>query len=159
VQIGKDTVVSLTYELIGSDGALIEKTDQPISYLHGGYDGIFPLVERALDGQQAGYACRVALPQEDAFGEYDAELVRTEPRGAFPANVKAGMQFEGSADESGETRVYTVTDVTDDTVVVDGNHPLAGRDLVFSCKVTDVRAARKEELAHGHVHGPGGHHH
>jgi FKBP-type peptidyl-prolyl cis-trans isomerase SlyD len=159
VQIGKNTVVSLTYELLGSDGALIEKTDQPISYLHGGYDGIFPRVEQALDGQQTGYACRVQLEPDDAFGEYEAELVRVEPRGAFPANVKAGMQFEGSAEESGDTRIYTVTEVTEDKVVVDGNHPLAGRSLVFACTVTAVRAAKNEELTHGHVHGPGGHHH
>ena len=159
MEIGKNTVVSLTYELLGADGALIEKADQPISYLHGGYDGIFPRVEQALDGQQAGYACRVQLGPEDAFGEYEADLVRVESRAAFPANVKAGMQFEGSAEESGDTRIYTVTEVTEEKVVVDGNHPLAGRSLVFACTVTGVRAAKKEELTHGHVHGPGGHHH
>jgi FKBP-type peptidyl-prolyl cis-trans isomerase SlyD len=69
------------------------------------------------------------------------------------------MQFEGSGEESGESRIYTVTDITADKVVVDGNHPLAGRALVFACTVTDVREASNEELTHGHVHGPGGHHH
>jgi len=159
VRISKDTVVSLTYELFGADGALIEKTDRPISYLHGGYDGIFPQVEKTLDGKQEGDACRVALDLEHAFGAYEADLVRVEPRERFPANVTAGMQFEGSPEGSSETRIYTVTEVTGDKVVVDGNHPLASRSLIFACTVTGVRAANREELTHGHVHGPGGHHH
>ena len=158
MQIAKNTVVSLTYKLTGTDGNLIEETEQPISYLHGGYQGIFPGVEKALDGQQSGYRCDVKLEPEDAFGEYEAGLVRVEARNLFPPNVKVGMQFEGSA-ESGETRVYTVTDIADDKIVVDGNHPLAGQAVVFSCVVTDVRPASAEEVTHGHVHGPHGHHH
>ncbi len=159
MQIAKNTVVSLTYELFGADGNLIERTERPVSYLHGGYDGIFPRVEQALEGKDVGYECRVKLAPDDAFGEYDADLVRMESRELFPANVNVGMQFEGSADEAEESHIYTVTDVTDDKVVVDGNHPLAGRSLVFACTVTDVRAANQEELTHGHVHGPEGHHH
>jgi FKBP-type peptidyl-prolyl cis-trans isomerase SlyD len=159
VQIGKNTVVSLTYQLTGADGNLIEQTREPVSYLHGGYDGIFPLVEEALEGKQAGYACEVRLLPEDAFGEYEEELVRVEPRRLFPPNLKVGMQFEGSSEESGESRVYTVTDIAEDKVVVDGNHPLAGQTVLFSCTVTEVRVASSEELSHGHVHGPHGHHH
>jgi len=159
LQIAKDTVVSLTYQLIATDGKLIERTEQPISYLHGGYHGIFPRVEAALDGKAAGHTCEVRLEPDDAFGEYEAELVRVEPRKLFPPNLKAGMQFEANSDASGETRVYTVTDVAEDKVVVDGNHPLAGQTLVFSCQVTEVRAASAEELAHGHVHGAHGHQH
>jgi FKBP-type peptidyl-prolyl cis-trans isomerase SlyD len=159
VPIAKNSVVSLSYELFGDDGDLIERTQSPVSYLHGGYDGIFPLVEQALDGKDVGYECRVKLAPDDAFGEYDADLVRMESREMFPSNVNVGMQFEGSEDDSAEGRIYTVTDVTDEKVVVDGNHPLAGRSLVFACTVTAVRPASKEELTHGHVHGPGGHHH
>jgi FKBP-type peptidyl-prolyl cis-trans isomerase SlyD len=159
LQITKNTVVSLTYQLIGADGKLIEQTEEAISYLHGGYEGIFPLVEQELEGKEAGFACEVRLVPDDAFGEYEADLVRVEPRKLFPPNLRVGMQFEGSADDSGETRIYTVTDVADDKVVVDGNHPLAGQTVVFSCVVTQVRAASSEELTHGHVHGPGGHHH
>lgn len=159
MQIAKDTVVSLTYQLRAKDGQVIEGTENPISYLHGGYHGIFPPVETALEGQQSGYACEVALEPEQAFGEYDADLVRVEARKLFPPNVKVGMQFEGSSDQTGETRIYTVTEIADDKVVVDGNHPLAGQSLVFACKVTDVRVASAEELSHGHVHGPDGHHH
>jgi FKBP-type peptidyl-prolyl cis-trans isomerase SlyD len=159
VQIAKNTVVSLTYELLAAGGELIEKTDEPVSYLHGGHHGIFQRVEQALEGKKAGYACRVQLEPDDAFGRYEATLVRVEPRGEFPAGVKVGMQFDGSGEDSGEGRVYTVTSVTDEGVTVDGNHPLAGKTLVFSCLVTDVRVASREELAHGHVHGAGGHHH
>jgi FKBP-type peptidyl-prolyl cis-trans isomerase SlyD len=159
VSIAKNSVVSLNYELFGDDGGLIERTERPVSYLHGGYDGIFPLVEEALEGKEVGYECRVSLSPDDAFGEYDADLVRMESRELFPANVNVGMQFEGSPDESEESRIYTVTDVTDEKVMVDGNHPLAGRSLVFACTVTAVRPASSEELTHGHVHGPEGHHH
>ena len=159
MQISKDTVVSLHYELLGAEGRTIEKTDKPISYLHGGYDGIFPLVEVALEGKEAGFSCEVKLEPDDAFGNYESALVRVEPRNLFPAAIKVGMQFEGSAEESGETRIYTVTAIAPDKVTVDGNHPLAGQTLVFSCKVTEVRAASGEELTHGHVHGAGGHHH
>ncbi len=159
MQVAKNTVVSLNYELADADGKLIEKTDAPIEYLHGGYDGIFPLVEKALAGKSAGESCRVRLEPDDAFGEYDAGLVHLEARSKFPDNIKVGMQFEGRGVESGSTLIYTVTDIAADKVVVDGNHPLAGKALDFICTVAAVRAATQEELSHGHVHGDGGHHH
>lgn len=159
MQIARDHVVALDYELHDADGSLIEKTERPIEYLHGGYDGIFPTVEKALDGKAVGDRCTVRLNPEDAFGEYDAQLVQVEPRSKFPDSIKVGMQFEGHAEGSQEMRVYTVTDVAADKVVVDGNHPLAGRVLDFSCVVAGVRSATAEEMSHGHVHGPHGHHH
>ena len=159
MQIGKDTVVELSYELTDADGKLIERTEDPIEYLHGGYDGIFPLVEQALAGKSVGDSCRVRLEPDDAFGEYDAELMHLEPRSKFPPDVAVGMRFEGRGVESGTKLVYTVTDVAEDKVVVDGNHPLAGRTLQFTCTVTAVRAATAEEIAHGHVHGAHDHHH
>ncbi|MBU0621502.1 MAG: peptidylprolyl isomerase [Gammaproteobacteria bacterium] len=161
MKIAKNAVVSLTYELSDASGALIEKTSEPISYLHGGYDGIFPLVEEALDGKDEGDKFSVAMEADDAFGEYEHDLVRVEPRNMFPADVAVGMQFEGGAegDEDEDFMLYTVTEVTDDEVTVDGNHPLAGKALNFSGVITGVRAASAEELSHGHVHGDGGHHH
>lgn len=159
MQVGKNTVVGLTYELTDTDGKVIERTDGPIEYLHGGYDGIFPLVEQALAGKSVGDSCRVRLEPEDAFGEYDSGLMHLEPRSKFPADVAVGMRFEGRGAESGTTLVYTVTEIAEDKVVVDGNHPLAGRALDFSCTVTAVRAATREELEHGHVHGAHDHHH
>lgn len=161
MKIEKNAVVSLTYELSDASGALIEKTADPISYLHGGYDGIFPAVEEALHGKSVGDKFSVSMEPDDAFGEYEHDLVRVEPRDMFPKDVAVGMQFEGGSDddEDEDFMLYTVTEVSDDEVTVDGNHPLAGKSLVFSGTVTDVRAASAEELAHGHVHGDGGHHH
>ncbi len=159
MQIDDDTVVSMNYSLKNAEEELLEASDAPVSYLHGGYQGIFPAVEEVLQGKQPGDSCEVRLEPEDAFGEYDAALVRVESRGSFPGNLEVGMQFEGDVEGSDESRVYTVTDIVDDKVVVDANHPLAGQSLIFSCTVIDVRPATEEEITHGHVHGPHGHHH
>lgn len=161
MKIAKDTVVSLRYELFDSEGELLEKVEEPVSYLHGGYDGIFPLVEENLHGKNVGDQCSVTLQPDDAFGEYDHQLVEVEARNAFPEEVAVGMQFEGAPDNSEEEDflLYTVVDVTDDEVTVDGNHPLAGKTLSFNCTVTGVRQATAEELEHGHVHDEGGHLH
>jgi FKBP-type peptidyl-prolyl cis-trans isomerase SlyD len=159
MNVAHNTVVSLAYELYDADGALIEKATEPLVYLHGGYSGIFPLVEQALDGKAVGETCQVRLTPADAFGEYDAELVRVEARDKFPAEVTVGMQFQGESSNPGETIVYTVTDIAEGKVVVDGNHPLAGQTLNFECTIAAVRAATQEELSHGHVHGAHGHHH
>jgi len=161
MKIAKNAVVSLTYQLADADGTVIEKTGDPISYLHGGYDGIFPTVEEALEGKNIGDTFSVSMEPDDAFGEYEHDLVRVEPRDMFPKEVAVGMQFEGGAegDDDEDFMLYTVTEVTADEVTVDGNHPLAGKSLVFSGTITAVRAASAEELTHGHVHGEGGHHH
>ncbi|HQT81933.1 MAG: peptidylprolyl isomerase [Ferrovum sp. 37-45-19] len=161
MQICKDSVVTLSYTLTDADGTLLEQSDPSISYLHGGYDGIFPIVEEALEGQEVGYECTITMSPDEAFGEYDESLQRMEPRHLFPQHVKVGMQFEGQpegADED-ETVLYTVTEVTEDKVMVDGNHPLVGKTLTINCKVEGVRVASEEELTHGHVHGEHGHHH
>jgi FKBP-type peptidyl-prolyl cis-trans isomerase SlyD len=101
----------------------------------------------------------VTLEPEDAFGEYDAELLRVEPRSQFPQTLEVGMQFEGvPGDKAEETRIYTITDIAGESVVVDANHPLAGERLWFKCAVKDVRRATEEELRHGHVHGDHGVH-
>jgi FKBP-type peptidyl-prolyl cis-trans isomerase SlyD len=159
MQIADNTVVSLHYELLDSKGELIEKTEAPIEYLHGGYDGIFSLVEQALQGKNVGEVCDVYLQPADAFGEYDASLVRIEPLARLPPKIEVGMRFEGEAEGSEEALIYTVTDIADKKAVVDGNHPLAGMVLCFHCTVEAVRAATAEEIEHGHVHGAHGHHH
>lgn len=161
MKIAKDTVVSLNYELFDSSGELLERVEEQISYLHGGYDGIFPLVEEALHGKGVGEKISVTMQPDDAFGEYDHNLVEVESRSSFPKEVSVGMQFEGAPEASDEEDfiLFTVVDVTDDEVTVDGNHPLAGKTLTFNCTVTGVRPATAEELEHGHVHEPGGHVH
>ena len=161
MRIAKDTVVSLRYELFDSEGELLEKVDDPVSYLHGGYDGIFPLVEEALHDKSVGEQCCVTMQPDDAFGEYDHELVEVEARNAFPKEVAVGMQFEGGPENADDDDflLFTVVEVTDDEVTVDANHPLAGKTLVFNCTVTGVRAATADELEHGHVHENGGYVH
>ena len=161
MEVAKDMVVTVSYELKDRQGNVLEKPGSILSYLHGGYDGIFPLVEEALHGKSAGEECFVQLEPDDAFGEYDETLLRVEPRDIFPKAVAVGMQFEGGAEEGDEDDyiLYTVTDVTDDKVVVDGNHPLAGMALDFAGRILEVREATTEELTHGHVHGDHGHQH
>jgi FKBP-type peptidyl-prolyl cis-trans isomerase SlyD len=159
MRIEKDMVVSLSYELSDSAGKVMEKPSSPISYLHGGYDGIFPMVEEKLHNREVGYSCSVYMEPENTFGEYDSQLVRVEPRDAFPDDVVVGMQFEGGEEGSDEVLIFTITDIAEDKVVVDGNHPLAGMTLRFDCTVTEVRPATAEELSHGHAHGAHGHAH
>ena len=159
MQIAMNTVVSITYELSDVDGNILESTSEPVTYLHGGYDNIFPKVEEELHGKKVGDTLTLALEPADAFGDYDEELVQIEPMSAIPTDkLEVGMQFEGE-DPTGDVVLYTITDIGDGKVVVDGNHPWAGERVNFKCTVTDVRTATKEEINHGHVHGPGGHHH
>lgn len=161
MNIAKDTVVSLTYRLTTLSGDLLEEADldSPALYLHGGYDGIFPKVEAGLEGQTVGAELDLVLEPDDAFGEYDADLVRVESADLFPEEVHVGMQLEGASEDGHHVMLYTVTDIADGKVVVDGNHPLAGQSLRLQCRVHEVRAASAEEVEHGHVHGPHGHHH
>ena len=159
MQIAKNTIVTVTYQLSNLAGEKLEDGSEAVSYLHGGYDGIFPTVEEALEGKKIGDDLEIIMEPEYAFGEYEAELIRSEPRHLFPAEIEKGMQFEGAAEGTDEFMLYTVTEITNDTVIVDGNHPLAGQTLKFNCHVTDVRAATEEEITHGHAHGDHGHHH
>jgi len=142
---------------------VLEADSARMAYLHGGFGGIFPKVEAALEGKDVGHELSITLEPEDAFGEYDAELLRVEPRGRFPETVEVGMQFEGvpgeaGDDEDAEGQIYTVTDVTEDSVVVDANHPYAGERLWFKCAVREIRPATREEMKHGHAHGDFGVH-
>ncbi|MEP7206764.1 MAG: peptidylprolyl isomerase [Casimicrobiaceae bacterium] len=157
-----NTVVTLTFQLYDDAGVLLEETDEPIAYLHGGESGMLPKLEEALTMKKAGDEVTVKVEPTEAFGDYDPELVKIEPADRLPPEVEVGMQFEAYAnpDEAeGEGIVFTVTDIADGKVVMDGNHPWAGKSLRFDCRILDVRAATEEELAHGHVHGAGGHHH
>jgi len=154
MRIEKNMVVSINYELLDSTGKIIEKTDSPINYLHGGFDGIFPIVEEALQNMEIGKTCNVLMEPENHFGEYNSDLIRVESRNAFPDNIEIGMQFEGGEENSKNMLIYTVTDIAEDKVIVDGNHPLAGMTLHFDCTVTGARPATEEELSHGHVHEP-----
>jgi len=158
MNIAKDTVVTLKYKVADSKGKLIEESREPMVYLHGGYDNTLPKIEQALEGKEAGFECTLELQPEDAFGLRDEALVRVIPKGEFPPGVKVGGQLEGRTDD-GQPRVFHVMKIKGPEVHLDGNHPLAGKALKFFLKVTGVRAASAEEIAHGHVHGEHGHHH
>ena len=158
MKIEKDTVVTLQFRVAEASGKLIEQSKEPMVYLHGGYDNTLPKIEEALEGKQPGDQVTLELKAEDAFGVRDESLVRTIPKKEFPPGVKVGGQLEGRTDD-GTPHVFHVMKVKGDTVHLDGNHPLAGRDLRFALKVTGVRTATAEEIEHKHVHGEHGHHH
>ncbi len=162
MKIEKNTVVSLRYKLTDAQNNIIEEPDSPMVYLHGGYESTFPKIETLLDGQDVGYEASIQLEPSEAFGEYDPELLKIEPRARFPEPLEVGMQFEGvpdaedegeSADVDDEPLIYTVTDVADSQVVLDGNHPLAGMALRFWVQVEDIRAATDEEIENRHPEG------
>lgn len=154
-EVAKNTVVTLDYSVSDPEGALVDAGKEPIVYLHGGYDDIFPMIEEAMQGKKIGESVTVKMQPDDAFGEYDAELIQIEPRSAFPKELQVGMQFEGlpeGSEDEDDMLIYRVTEIADDKVVLDGNHPLAGMALVFTCTVTALRPASAEEIEHGHIH-------
>ena len=171
MKVAKNTIVSLRYKLTDAQNNVIEEPDSPMVYLHGGYDGTFPKIETMLDGQDVGYEATIQLEPNEAFGDYDPELLKIEPRVRFPEPLEVGMQFEGvpeaEAQEGAEaaslaaevddgdedTLIYTVTDVADNQVVLDGNHPLAGMALRFWVQVEDIREATRNEIENGHPEG------
>jgi FKBP-type peptidyl-prolyl cis-trans isomerase SlyD len=154
MRIDRGTVVTLDFELRDAQGQALEEEGAQLAYLHGGFGGIFPKVEEAFEGREVGHEVVLTLEPVDAFGEYDADLLRVEPRDRFPETLEMGMQFEGvPGEKDDEARIYTITDIAADRVVVDANHPLAGERLWFKGTVTGVRAATEDEMHHGHAHG------
>ena len=160
MKITQNAVAVIDYTLTDSDGTVIDQsTDGNFAYLHNGMN-IIPGLEAALLEKEAGDQLKVTVEPEQAYGEKDLAAIQQIPREMFPpeAEIEAGMQFQGESPE-GQVTVVTVTAIDGDTVIVDGNHPLAGLTLNFDVTVVDVREASAEELEHGHVHGPGGHDH
>jgi FKBP-type peptidyl-prolyl cis-trans isomerase SlyD len=158
MKITKDTVVTITFRATNAQGKLLEDGKEPRAYLHGGYNNTLPGIEKALEGQEKGFATTLVLPPEDAFGVHDESLVTSIAKKDFPPGVKVGGQLQG-VDDQGREQVFNVTKIKGDTVLLDGNHPLAGQTLHFALKVVDVQPASAEEVAHGHAHGAHGHHH
>jgi FKBP-type peptidyl-prolyl cis-trans isomerase SlyD len=161
MKVIRNSVVTLKYEVFDERGQRLERGREPLVYLHGGYGGVFPKVEEALAGKDEGERARVVLAPEDAFGPHDPALVRTEARSRFPGKIRVGMAFAGEArhDDHAHPVRFRVAKIAGDEVTLDGNHPLAGQTIEFRCVVLDVRPAAAEEIAHGHAHGAGGHHH
>ena len=158
MKIEKNTAVTLRFKVSELNGKVVEESKEPMVYLHGGYGNTLPKLEEALDGQLPGYEVKLDLQPEDAFGVRDESLLRSLPKKQFPPGVKLGGQLEGRGDD-GQVQIFTVMKIKGDTVLLDGNHPLAGKALRFDVKVLEVRAASEEEISHQHVHGEHGHHH
>ena len=161
MQVAQDKVVLFHYTLTNDAGEVLDSSagSEPLAYLHG-QGNIVAGLEKALDGRAACDKLEVRVEPAEGYGVHDAALIKRVPRRSFGSvgNIKPGMQFQAQL-ERGQMRVVTVTAVKGDMVTVDGNHPLAGQTLNFAVEITEVRDATAEELAHGHVHGPGGHHH
>jgi FKBP-type peptidyl-prolyl cis-trans isomerase SlyD len=160
MQIGDQKVVTLHYTLTDNDGKVIDKSeDGSFAYLHGA-SNIIPGLEDALTGKSAGEEMSVSVSPEQAYGVRDESMLQQVPKNMFEdaSQIAVGTQFHAQG-PNGEMLVVTVMEVQDEHVVVDGNHPLAGVELNFDVKIIDVRDASEEEVEHGHVHAPGGHHH
>lgn len=139
--------VTVRYRLFDSQGESIEAGEREWTYLHGGYGAVFSKLEAALAGKSVGHTASLYLEPEDTFGDYDAERLQIAPRDRFPEQLETGMTFEGVPGEEPDGELYTVTDFTEDAVVLDSNHPLAGMALRFDLEIEDLRAATEEEIA------------
>jgi FKBP-type peptidyl-prolyl cis-trans isomerase SlyD len=150
MNIENPCIVVLTWVLKDTLNQVIDELTDPTEFFFGGVD-LLPKVEEALLGHVAGDTLELHLEPEHAFGDYDAKLVFFDQRDKFPEHVEEGMQFEGPPEDSGidvpRDVIYTVTEVYDEHVVLDGNHPLAGIAIRMEIKVVDVRAATEQEIA------------
>ncbi|UFS61588.1 FKBP-type peptidyl-prolyl cis-trans isomerase [Sulfurimonas sp. HSL-3221] len=157
MQITKNTLVTLNYELTTADGTLLNPDDTELMYLHGGYGQIFPKLEEALEGKQVGDDVYVVLSPAESFGEYDGSLLVEEALSELPDDLEVGMEIEGHLESNpDDIIIYTVKEIRGDEAVLDGNHPLAGSSLVFDGTVKEIQpldeAAVRELLEHEHHH-------
>lgn len=151
----KNSVVTLEYYIEDLQNNILDSGEESLIYLHGGYNDIFPKLEQALEGKKVGDTITVPLTPKESFGEYDDELVSMEDRSEFDDNLFVGEQFIVSMDDSDDEAQkisYTVTDIKEDKVTLDGNHPLAGLEVVFYATVLDIRKATAQEIKEKHAH-------
>ncbi|MCZ8342685.1 MAG: peptidylprolyl isomerase [Leptospira sp.] len=156
--ITKGKVVGFAYHLKNSQGETLDKSDEPLLYLHG-WQNIIPGLEKELEGLVDGDSKDVTVPPEDGYGTYNETLVFQVPKSELPAeaDLQVGMEFQ--TDTPDGRMVLYLQEIRESDVILNGNHPLAGETLHFSVTIKSIREATKEEMQHGHVHGPGGHHH
>ena len=161
--IAKNSVVTLHYKLTLDDGSVADSSfgGDPLAYLHG-HGNLVPGLERQLQGKKAGDKLDAIVPAAEGYGEYDPQGDQTLPRSAFPPDVEIqeGMGFHTEDDKGNPIPLWVkAVDTKGKQITITSNHPLAGQRLNFTIEILSLRAATKEELSHGHVHGPGGHHH
>ena len=161
MQIAKHKVATIEYTLTNNDGDILDSSEngEPLAYIQG-IGNLISGLEEALEGKTNGDSLQVTIPPEKAYGHYDDDLIQVVNRSVFQGvnQLEVGMQFHAES-EQGDNKVIWIADIDGDDVTIDGNHPLAGETLNFDVKIVAVREATQEELNHGHVHGPGGHHH
>jgi FKBP-type peptidyl-prolyl cis-trans isomerase SlyD len=146
MKISRNTVVTLNYRTTDPSGKVLDEGQEPLTYLHGGYGNLFIRLEEALEGKEIGQSIKVNLLPEDAFGLYEDALVLEEDRANFPEYIEIGMQFELTNAEGDEETLYRITAFDDRIVRLDGNPPLAGEALIFTCTVISMRPASAAEM-------------
>ena len=156
MQINQHKVASIHYTLTDNEGNILDSSAgrEPLTYIHG-TGNLIPGMEEGLEGKIKGEKLSLKISPEKGYGVKSDKMLQQVPRSSFGAQpIEAGMQFQ-----TNNGQVVTITKVSLDSVTVDGNHPLAGVELNFDVEVLEVRIATPDEISHGHVHGPGGHHH
>lgn len=156
MQISKHKVAGIHYTLRDNDGNVLDSSEgrDPLYYLHG-EGNLIPGMENGLDGKSPGDKFQIKVSPEEGYGVRDPQMIQAVPKSAFGGQpVQVGMQFQ-----TNQGQVVTVTEVGQEEVTIDANHPLAGQELNFDVEIIDVRDATSEEVMHKHVHGPGDHHH
>lgn len=160
MQVANNTAVAFHYILTNDDGEELDSTagSEPLVYLHG-RGNIISGLEQALNNKQVGDKFNVRVEAADAYGEFNENMIQVVSRDMFDGidRVEVGMQFHAAVNSG--TGVITVTEIDGDDITIDGNHPLAGQALNFAIEIVNIRPATQEELSHGHIHGPGCHHH
>jgi FKBP-type peptidyl-prolyl cis-trans isomerase SlyD len=146
MKIDQSALVSLDVTMYDAQGVLLERSGEPLVYLHG-HDDILPRIEEALAGKEAGAQVALQLEPEDAFGDYDPALVLLMPLENLGDGVEVGMRVDGDGGPGVPGCIFTITDIAEGMAVLDGNHPLAGLALRFDITVIDVRRASEEEIA------------
>ena len=138
--------VSVVYRLFDLSGNALDDVARNLTYLHGGYGEVLPKIEALLSGKSTGADCSIQLEPDDAFGDYDENLITMLPVERLPPDSQVGMTFEGIPGEADDGRVYTVTDMAQGQAVLDGNHPLAGIGLRYELSIESLRSASDEEI-------------
>jgi FKBP-type peptidyl-prolyl cis-trans isomerase SlyD len=156
--VQSNNVVGFSYVLKDSEGVIIDQSETPLEYLHGSKN-IIQGLEKALEGLQIGDKKEVVVSPEEGYGEVQEQLVHAFPRSDFPPDLGLEVGLELQADTPEGPMIFLVKEIREEDVLMDANHPLAGETLHFSVEIKTIREATEEEKDHGHVHGPGGHHH
>ena len=147
--VGRNKVVAFTYSILDGSGDVIEQSDIPISYVHGGKHELFEKVEAAMEGCVVGDVVEVSLTPEEGFGAHDESLTYTDDIENVPPEFRRlGAEVEMMNDQ-GDARKFVVTRIENGKLTVDGNHPLAGKVITFNIRVVDIRDATEEEIRDG----------